>query len=224
MPSRKPPALLVYSQTAGYRHGCIPKALAAVRRLGRAHGFAVVATEDPALIRSEFLDGFGALAFVNTSGEILDAKGRKAVQAFVEAGGGFAGVHAACDTGYRWPWYGRLVGAWFLSHPLQRQNAIVRIEDGRHASTRGLPKRWKRWDEWYDYRANPRPHVRVLANLDEGTYQGGKMGEDHPIVWCHEKMGGRSWYTGLGHTGRAFSDPRYLSHLAGGLKWALGLA
>jgi type 1 glutamine amidotransferase len=224
MPSRPPPALLVYTQTAGYRHGCIPKALAAVRRLGRAHGFTVVATEDPARLRADFLRGFAALAFVNTSGEILDAEGRKAVQAFVEAGGGFAGVHAACDTGYQWPWYGELVAAWFQSHPLRLQNAIVRIEDGRHPSTRGLPKRWKRWDEWYDYRANPRPHVRVLANLDEKTYQGGKMGEDHPIVWCHENMGGRSWYTGLGHTGRAFSDPLCLAHLAGGLKWALGLA
>jgi type 1 glutamine amidotransferase len=222
MPSR-PAALLVYTQTAGYRHACIPKAIAAIRRLGREKGFTVAATEDPARIRPDSLAAFGALAFVNTSGEILDPEGRTAVQAFVEAGGGFAGVHAACDTGYEWPWYGDLVGARFLSHPLQ-QNAIVRIEDGGHPSTRGLPQRWRRWDEWYDYRANPRPRVRVLANLDETTYRDGKMGGDHPIVWCHENAGGRSWYTGLGHTGRAFSDPFYLEHLEGGLLWALGLA
>src|SRR3954469_19148145 len=99
MPSRQPPSLLVYTQTAGYRHGCLPKAIAAVRRLGRENGFAVVATEEPARIRRGFLKDFGALAFVNTSGEVLDPAGRKAVRGFVEAGGGFAGVHAACDTG-----------------------------------------------------------------------------------------------------------------------------
>jgi type 1 glutamine amidotransferase len=224
MLSRPPPALLVYTQTAGYRHDCIPKAVAAMRRLGRENGFAVAVTEDPSQIRSAYLKGFGAVAFVNTSGEVLDSVGRKAVQGFVEAGGGFAGVHAACDTGYAWPWYGGLVGAWFLSHPLRRQNAIVHVEDKGHPSTRGLPKRWKRWDEWYDYRVNPRPRVRVLASLDETTYEGGKMGKDHPIIWCHENAGGRSWYTGLGHTGRAFSDPLFLRHLKGGLLWALRLA
>ena len=132
MPSRRPPAVLVYTQTAGYRHVCIPKALSALRRLGRENGFAVEATEDPMRIRGDVLEGFGAIAFVNTSGNVLDFEGREAMQAFVEGGGGFAGVHAACDTGYDWPWYGGLVGAWFLSHPLQRQNAIVRIEDGSY--------------------------------------------------------------------------------------------
>ncbi len=216
------PACLVYTQTAGYRHGCIPKGIAAVRRLGRLHGFAVVATEDPERIRPDLLENFTAVAFLNTSGNVLDAQGRAALQAFVEAGGGFAGIHAACDTGYDWPWYGTLVGAYFLSHPLQ-QNGVVRVEDNAHASMRSIPARWKRWDEWYDYRVNPRGSVRVLATLDEKTYRGGKMGEDHPIVWCHENAGGRSWYTGCGHTGRSFSDPVYLGHLLGGLRYALRL-
>ncbi|MEO7779071.1 MAG: ThuA domain-containing protein, partial [Fibrobacteria bacterium] len=98
------PACLVYSQTATYRHGCIPKAVAAVRRLGRRHGFAVEATEDPERIRSDYLEKFTAVVFLNTSGNVLDPQGRAALQSFVEAGGGFAGVHAACDTGYDWPW------------------------------------------------------------------------------------------------------------------------
>lgn len=218
-----PPALLVYTETRGFRHGSIPKAIAAIRRLGRERGFAVVATEDPERMRPDFLEDFDALAFVNTSGNILDEAGRTAVRAFVEAGGGFAGIHAACDTAYDWPWYETLVGAWFLSHPLQ-QNAMVRIEDATHPSMRGLPARWKRWDEWYDYRANPRGKVRVLATLDEATYRGGKMGADHPIAWCHGNAGGRSWYTGLGHTGRCYSDPLFLAHLRGGMEWVLGLA
>jgi cytochrome c len=216
------PACLVYTQTAGYRHGSIPKGIAAVKKLGRLHGFAVVATEDPERIRADFLENFTAVAFLNTTGNILDAPGRRALQAFVEAGGGFAGVHAACDTGYDWPWYETLVGTYFLSHPLQ-QTAVVRVEDAEHPSTRPVPVNWKRWDEWYDFRANPRAKVRVLAVLDEKTYRGGKMGDDHPIVWCHENAGGRSWYTGCGHTARSFSDPAYLGHLLGGLRYVLKL-
>ncbi|MDB5104031.1 MAG: Crp/FNR family transcriptional regulator [Fibrobacteres bacterium] len=216
------PACLVYSQTAGYRHGCIPSGIAAIRRLGRERGFAVVATEDPERIRPGFLENFTAVAFLNTSGNVLDGQGRSALQAFMERGGGFAGIHAACDTGYDWPWYETLVGAWFMSHPLQ-QKAVVRIEDPGHPSTRSLPTAWPRWDEWYDFKANPRGKVRVLATLDEKTYRGGKMGQDHPIVWCHENAGGRSWYTGCGHTKRSFSDPLYLGHLAGGLLYAMSL-
>ncbi len=220
------PACLVYTQTAGYRHGSISKGIAAMRRLGRENGFAVVATEDPERIRPDFLENFTAVAFLNTSGNVLDTQGRAALQAFVEAGNGFAGIHAACDTGYDWPWYETLVGAYFLSHPLQ-QNAVVRIEDPDHPSTAGLPALWTRWDEWYDFRSNPRVNpngkVRVLATLDEKTYRGGKMGDDHPIVWCHENAGGRSWYTGCGHTQKSFSDPMYLGHLLGGLRYALNL-
>lgn len=223
MPTAEAPSLLVYSRTAGWRHASIPNALSALRRLGRENGFSVICTEDRERIRPDFLKTFTAVCFLNTSGEVLDAKGRKALKAFVTKGGGFAGVHAACDTEYSWPWYRTLVGAWFLSHPKQ-QNAIVRMEDRAHPSTRGLPARWRRWDEWYNYRANPRPDVRVLATLDESTYKGGTMGKDHPIMWCHEHAGGRCWYTGLGHTKSVWSDAVFLKHMLGGLRWTLGLA
>src|SRR5688572_302231 len=215
-------AVLVFSRTAGYRHGNIPKGLAALKKLGRDHGFAVEATEDPESFNPRVLSRFGAVVFLNTSGDALPGKPQQeALQAFIRGGGGFAGIHAACDTGYDWPWYGELVGAYFASHPVV-QPGLVKVVDPSHPSTSHLPPEWKRWDEWYDFRANPRGKVKVLAVLDEGTYSGGKMGDDHPIVWCREFEGGRSWYTGLGHTRRGFADPRYLRHLLGGILYALG--
>jgi type 1 glutamine amidotransferase len=224
MPPNAPqPALLLYTQTAGYRHRSIPAAIAAVRKLGLKHGFAVEASEDPGVFRADNLNRFRAVAFLNTTGNILDTQGREALEAFVKGGGGFAGIHAACDTGYDWPWYGTLVGAYFKRHPRGIHRAVVRIVDKTHASTRKSPGLWARWDEWYDYKENPRERVQVLAVLDEKTYFGGAMGADHPIVWCHERAGGRAWYTGLGHTRRSFSDPHYLRHLLGGLKYALKL-
>lgn len=214
-------AVFVFTRTAGYRHGNIAAGVACLRKLGRAHGFRVEHGEDPAAFEPRFLAGFGAVVFLNTSGEVLAGPRQEALQDFIRSGRGFAGVHAACDTGYDWPWYGRLVGAYFASHPVV-QPGLVRVTDSGHASTRGLPAEWKRWDEWYDFRENPRGRVRVLATLDESTYAGGKMGADHPIVWCHAFEGGRSWYTGLGHTRRGFADPRYQAHLLGGILYALG--
>ena len=133
------------------------------------------------------------------------------------------GIHSASDTEYDWAWYGRLVGAYFAGHP-QIQRATVRIEDRGHASTEGLPATWERTDEWYNFRRNPRGNVHVLATLDEGTYSGGTMGDDHPIAWCQTIDGGRSWYTAMGHTSESYAEPLFHLHLLGGIKSAAGVA
>ena len=78
-----------------------------------------------------------------------------------------------------------------------------------------------RTDEWYNYRTNPRPNVRVLLNLDEASYSGGNMG-DHPITWCQNYGGGRAWYTGLGHTEQSYTDSNFTRMLLGGIQIAGG--
>ena len=64
-----------------------------------------------------------------------------------------------------------------------------------------------RTDEWYNFRSNPRGNVHVLAALDEATYSGGKMGVDHPIAWCQQIDGGRSWYTAMRRTSESYAEP-----------------
>ncbi len=99
------------------------------------------------------------------------------------------------------------------------------VEDRNHPATAHLPPRWEWNDEWYDFRDNPRrPGIRVLATIDESGYEGGGMGPDHPLVWCREVGGGRSFYTSLGHTDEAYGDPAFRDHLLGGLRWAAGVA
>ena len=121
-----------------------------------------------------------------------------------------------------WPWYGDLVGAYFKGHPAQ-QNVTVKVEDPAHPSTADLPPLWNRFDEHYNYRTNPRGDVHVLASLDESTYTGGDMGVEHPIAWCQDYDGGRSWYTGLGHTDASFVEPQFLQHVLGGIRTAAGV-
>jgi len=216
-----PPTILVFTRTTGYRHPSIPAAVAAVRVIGRRDGFAVVVTEDPRAFTDASLRRFRAVAFLLTTGAVLDGTQRGALERFVRHGGGWLGVHSASDTAYAWPFYGRLVGAYFRRHPAI-QLAIMDVTDRRNPATAPLPAVWRRIDEWYDFRTNPRGRVHVLATVDERSYRGGGMGADHPITWCHEDLGGRALYTALGHTIAAYREPLFLAHLRGALAYVLG--
>ncbi|WP_443048465.1 ThuA domain-containing protein [Streptomyces sp. HUAS 31] len=215
--------VLVFSRTAGFRHDAIPAGIDTLRTLGGQNDFSVTATEDAGAFTSANLAGYEAVVFLNTTGDVLNAAQQTALQSYVDSGGGYLGVHAAADTEYDWPYYGQLVGAWFQSHPAIQQ-ATIRTEDRTHPATSHLGATWTRTDEWYNYRANPRPRVHVLQTLDESTYSGGSMGADHPITWCHRQGQGRSFYTGLGHTVESYADPAFRSLLLGGVRYAAGQA
>lgn len=215
------PAILVFTRTLGWRHDSIPQAVETLRGLAAQAGFDVVHSEDPALFDDGQLARFHAVVFANTTGEVLDDTQRAAFERYIAAGGAFMGVHSAADTGYAWPWYGDLVGAWFESHPPGLQSADVHFERGRGP---GGMERWRVTDELYNYRRNPRPAMDVIATVDESGYAGGTMGADHPIAWCHAAAGGRAWYTGLGHAPAIYADPVFRAHLLRGLRYATGLS
>jgi type 1 glutamine amidotransferase len=221
--ARAPFSILVFSKTAAFRHDSIADGVAAIRALGAAHGFAVDTSEDAGRFTAETLARYKVVVFLLTTGDILDPGQKDALENYVEGGGGFVGIHSASDTEHHWPWYGRLVGTWFANHP-KIQRATIHIEDPDHPSTRGLPRDWERTDEWYNFVADPRGVVHVLASLEEATYSGGKMGKDHPIAWCHAVKAGRSWYTALGHTREAYAEPLFRQHLLGGIESAAGTA
>src|SRR6266699_2302237 len=214
--------VLVFSATAGYRHASITNGIALIQMLGATNNFAVDTTEDATLFTDANLAQYKAVIFLNTTGDVLtNAQQQGALQHYLEAGGGWVGVHAAADTLHNWPWYGRLVGAYFVSHPAIQQ-ATVKVADRVDPSTSMLPKRWVRTDEWYNFATNPRAAVHVLATLDETTYSGGTLGFDHPIAWCQNYDGGRAWYTAGGHTPESYSEPLYQAHLLGGILFAAG--
>jgi uncharacterized protein len=207
--------LLVYSRTTGYRHDSIP---AGVSALSGLDGYSVDATEDPAVFRAETLRDYAAIVFLSTSGDVLDEAGRAALTGYMAAGGAWLGVHGASTTEYDWPWFGDLVGARFDQHP-PVQAGVITVADRDHPATEHLGATWTRRDEWYAFTDNPRPRVRVLLTVDETSYEGGTMGADHPLAWCHERLGGRAFYTALGHTDESFAEPAFLRHLRGALSW-----
>ena len=222
-PTKRDIKVLVFSKTESFRHASIPNGIKAIRDLSIKHEFTVDTTEDASIFKEETLKKYNVVVFLHTTGDILNEAQQLEFNRWIQSGGGFVGIHAAADTEYDWPWYGELVGAYFNGHPVEPnvRDAVVRRIDKGHESSAMLPDDWACKDEWYNYK-NLNPNVTVLLNLDESTYEGGTNGEKHPIAWYHEFDGGRSWYTGLGHTAESFEDPLYLEHLWGGISYAAG--
>jgi len=212
--------VLVFTATNGYRHKSIEKGVATLKELGKENGFQVLQTEDSLHFTTENLKKYKLVVFLSTTMDVLGQEQETAFKSYINEGGSYLGIHAAADTEYEWPWYGKLVGAYFKSHPKQQQ-AKIDVVDRSHAATSHLEANWMHFDEWYNYK-NINPDIQVIMKLDESSYTGGENGDNHPIAWYHEFDGGRAFYTGLGHTDESYDDPKFRKHLLGGINYCLG--
>ena len=211
----------VYSgKTSMYRHESIETGVAAVKKICTENGYSVEATEDASYFNEENLQKYSAVIFLNTTGNVLDHYQQADFERYIQAGGGFVGIHSAADTEHDWKWFHELVGGTFQNHPAICK-ADLKVKDKSHPSTSMLPDTWERTDEWYNYKSFY-SGIKPLLHLDESSYEGGTHGNDHPIAWFHEYDGGRAFYTGGGHTKASFSEPLFLQHLLGGIRYAIG--
>jgi cytochrome c len=217
---KKSVSILVFSKTEGYRHESIPDGIAAIQKMAQEENWKVDATEDASVFTDKNLEQYGAVIFLSTTGNVLDAEQEKSFKRYIQAGGGFVGIHAATDTEYEWEWYNNLVGAYFLSHP-KTQKASMKVVDRNHLSCKHLGADWTKTDEWYNFK-DFNKDVKVLLDLDETSYEGGTHNGPHPIAWYHDYDGGKSFYTGLGHTPESFLNPKFILHVKGGIKYAIG--
>jgi glucose/arabinose dehydrogenase/cytochrome c551/c552 len=215
------PKVLVFTKTAGFKHGSIPQGVAAIKKLGTENGFAVDTTSQGDQFNEANLSQYASVIFLSTTGNVLDNKQEAAFERYIQAGGSFVGIHAAADTEYDWRWYGKLVGGYFKSHPATQEADFVVKDFNFPATAHFTDSVWHRRDELYNYKLL-NPDVNVLVTLDESSYEGGENGDFHPIAWYHEFDGGRAFYTGLGHTDESFSEEPFLKHLLGGIQYAMG--
>lgn len=213
--------VLVYTKTLGWRHQSIETGVKTFKTFGETHHFEVVHTEDSLHFVNTSLPQYDAIIFLNTTGNVLDAKGQQAFEKYIQGGGSFLGVHSAADTEYDWPWYGKLVGGYFESHPNDpniRTATVLKTKE--HASTAHIPTSYSTQDEWYNYK-NLNPNTETVLTLDETSYEGGTNGDFHPIAWFHYYDGGKAFYTGGGHDKTKYSDPIFRKHLEQALLWCL---
>jgi cytochrome c len=212
--------VLVFTKTAGFRHSSIGAGLTAVQDIAERNRIILTQTEDASMFDATALGDFDAVVLLNTTGDVFNSEQELAFQSFIESGGALIGVHAAADTEPDWPFYRELLGAHFVSHPAV-QTATLEVEDRMHPATRSLPDPWQHEDEWYNFDRNPRVDAHILLGIDESTYDGGTMGTDHPVAWTRQVGSSRIFYTALGHTEASYAEPEFVSHLEGGLLWAL---
>jgi cytochrome c len=220
---------LLFTKTTGYRHDSIPAGIAMFQEQAAANNFELVHTEDAAVFTPANLATFDVLVMFQTSGMVwTTAAQRQAVEGFLASGKGIVAVHNAVDMGIEneYPWWDETInaGAHMPEHSPGVLPGTAIVADSKHPSTAGLPARWNRSEEWYNFDRNPRGNVHVLVTADERTYNPGPraMGHDHPISWCRNTGGGRVWATGMGHAIASYSESGFRNHVLGGVKWAAG--
>lgn len=214
--------------------------------------FVVENSEDATLFTPYNLAEYRVLVLLNVSGEFLNTLQLEALKTFVHSGGGVVGIHCAStgmpsqdpDSVDKDGWYSKMLGAFFTEHP-EPQEGLIRVEDtvhpivvrGLHGDGCGLQKMTesgegngkafeRKWfDEWYNFKDHPRTahQVHVLLTVDEGSYHGGALGADHPLIWCQEFEGGRSFYTALGHFDEAYEEEMFMGQVLGGILWTAKL-
>ena len=203
-----------------YRHESIEAGKAAVKAICEKNGIKADTSEDAALFNDDILKKYSAIVLLSANQDIFDADQEAAFQRYVRAGGGVVGVHAATGIERNWKWFSQLMGGTFVWHTPQ-QNAIVKITDPNHPSTKHMPKEWKHWDEWY-YFGKPNPNLKVVAVLDTTSFKSDRHTQNYPFAWYHEFEGGRCFYTAGGHNIADYADDIFLKHILGGITYAIG--
>jgi PKD repeat protein/glucose/arabinose dehydrogenase/type 1 glutamine amidotransferase len=211
--------------------------------VGAAEGVAALQASAPAdatfevsADASKFTDAglapFKAVVFLNTTGDVLDASQEAAFEKYFRAGGGFLGIGAAITTEPNSAFFTNILGTRASGEPTLAQLATVKVADRGHAAGgKALPEYFQRIDRWYNFADNVRGLSHVIATVDENTYAGGNtmalttpLTNDHPVVWCKDYQGGRSFYTAMGNTAEGFSGAEFRKHLGGAVQWAAGKA
>ncbi|WP_256102801.1 ThuA domain-containing protein [Streptomyces sp. Ncost-T10-10d] len=220
---------LLFTRAVGYVHASIPAGIQMFKEEAAAGNFELVETADPAVFDDALLKDFDVIVMLQNSGMVWDTDAqREAMQTYVRNGGGVVAIHNTLDMGIEdsFPWWDEAIngGVHMPAHSPGVLQGTAKVADRVHPSTAGLPERWQRPEEWYNFDKNPRGDVHVLVTADETTYNpgGSAMGADHPISWCRNTEGGRVWATAMGHDTASYSEAAFRTHVIGGVKWAAG--
>lgn len=222
--------VLIYTKNGkGFVHDNIQASIDMLSALCEENNIQYDVSIDPSLFTEENLSQYDALIFSNTNNDAFDNdEQRLAFKRYIEAGGGFVGIHSACGSERNWPWFWEMLGGTFVRHcPYQAFD--VKITDPNHPSTEFFTEDWKWEDEGY-YLHHLNPDIHVLLSHDMTTiedsgkadYPGTIFGDLYPGAWCHEFDGGKEWYTTYGHHIKHYSDENFRKHVLGGILWTIG--
>ncbi|MGW3623398.1 ThuA domain-containing protein [Streptomyces sp. NPDC000880] len=223
--------VLVFHGSATEESPTVDAGIAAIETIGQtgpaAGRFKTEATDDASVFTNATkLGRYNAIVFLTGGGDVLDPEQEAGLETYLEAGGGFLGIHDAARTEPYSDWFTGLIGARPTGAPSTVQRATVEVGDRQHPATKSLPLQWKRPDKWFNWAANPSGSVHTVARVKEDSYKpvAGANGWDHPVSWCRDYDGGRSFYTGMGGTVDSFAETDFRDHLRGALAWTTRLS
>lgn len=238
--------VLVFSKTAGFRHGSIGVGAVSLTELGKKTGaFEVTHSEDESVFENDSLSEFDAVIMLNTTGEIFRPKdwpGDKTEQkkaqdrearlkgnllAFVREGKGLAGMHSATDTYKKWKEYNDMMGGAFVSHPWHKKVPLKNLDPRSPVNAAFSAEGFEVTDEIYQFRDDTalRGDRRMLLELDADKMdlsKGSRGDRGYPVSWIDTYGRGRVFYCSLGHRDEIFWNPAVLKHYLAGIQYALG--
>lgn len=230
-PNLKKVRVLVYTKNGkGYVHDNIPNAVKCIQKLGSENGFKVDVSDDPNVYTEDNLKKYTMLVFTSTNNDVFNTdEQRLAFRRYIEAGGGFVGIHSVTGTERNWTWFKQMIGGTFAWHA-KNQKFNVKIIDPSHQSMQGLPLVWERsfGDECY-FTKELYPGIRVtmahdLSSLDSRDSL--KIAQFsapfkylYPAVWHQKFDGGNIWITTLGHNKEYYQETVYIKHIFQGIKY-----
>lgn len=223
---------LVYTKNGkGYVHDNIASAVAGIQTLAAENNFTVDVTDDASVFTEANLKKYQFLIFTSTNNDVFDTdEQRVAFRRYMEAGGGFVGIHSVTGTERSWKWFKMMIGETFSWHARFQKFSIRKI-DASHPSMEGVPAVWEREDECY-FGKELYPGIKVLMAHDVSTLDTKDKKQDsllqknlgsyanyYPAVWYQNFEGGNIWITTLGHSKESYQEPVYKNHLLQGIKY-----
>jgi type 1 glutamine amidotransferase len=142
----------------------------------------------------------------------------------IRGGAGFIGLHAATDSFYKWPEYGKMINGYFDGHPWN-QVVVSKVEEPDHPLMKPFGKSWKIKDEIYQFKNYDRGAVRVLMSIDNSSIdvkRGKRKDNDYAMCWIRMWGKGRVLYNAHGHDANVFQDKAFQEHMKLAMKWCCG--
>ena len=221
--------ILVYTKNGkGYIHDNIPSAVKAIQKLGIEKGFRVDVSDDPAIFTEVNLKQYAFLLFPSTNNDVFETdEQRLAFRRYMEAGGGFVGLHSVTGTERNWKWFKMMVGGSFAWHA-RFQPFTIKVIDKSHPSMQGVPAVWTKEDECY-FTKEMYPGIKVIMAHELSSLKGSdedmekvktnsaQFADYYPAVWHQRFDGGTVWVTTLGHHKKDYEDQVYLNHILQGM-------
>ncbi|WP_245869844.1 ThuA domain-containing protein [Pedobacter ginsengisoli] len=227
--------VLVYTKNGkGFVHDNIPYAVKCIQKLGKENGFDTDVSDDPAVFTEANLKQYTLLIFPSTNNDVFDTDQQRLVfRRYIEAGGGFVGLHSVTGTERNWQWFKQMLGGTFAWHA-RNQKFNVKVIDPSHPSVAGLPKVWERKDECY-FAKELYPGIKVIMAHDFTSLDSSNpadaakikeysvpFSELYPAVWYQQFDGGNIWITALGHDKENYEDPVFIKHILQGINYVAG--